>query len=218
MPDRAGISASRSNSDIAATPAEAALESLLNHLGNGVLRGQFRREWPVGDWFIDVYFPGVALAIEVDGGYHRALSRWRKDLHKTRDLEARGITVLRLTNSEVLGNQEHIVTRLRAAWRAALERSRALRGAGVILREPEAPDYLAPVARVRRCRAMRNSVPACPVPRVSSKLSGRVQNPYPPIPKPRRTQHDVPGRNCKTGPCRDCLIPLSDSDPIGVER
>ena len=137
------------------TDAETGLEQILNSLGNGALRGEFQREWRVGDWVVDFYFADIWLAIEVDGGYHRALSRWRKDLHKTRNLEARGITVLRLTNSEVLGDRERLVTRLRAAWRAALEHSRALRGAGVSMREPEAPDYLALVARARRCRALQ---------------------------------------------------------------
>ena len=139
--------------DSVATPAEAALVDILNHLGNGALRGEFKREWPVGDWIIDVYFPGIGLAIEVDGGYHRALSRRRKDLHKTRDLEARGITVLRLTNSEVLGDRERFVTRLRVAWRAALEHSRARRPAGYSAREPEGPVYIVAGARTRRCRA-----------------------------------------------------------------
>ena len=122
-----------------ATAAEDALASLLDSLGGGALAGEYRREWPVGDWIVDFYFPDIRLAIEVDGGYHRAPSRWRADLAKARDLEARGITLLRLTNTEVLGHREHVVTRLRAAWRAALARS------GGVREEPA-------VYRVRRVR------------------------------------------------------------------
>lgn len=122
-----------------ATAAEDALAGLLDSLGGGALAGEYRREWPVGDWIVDFYFPGIRLAVEVDGGYHRAPSRWRADLAKARDLEARGITLLRLTNTEVLGDRDHVVTRLRAAWRAARARS------GTVREEPA-------VYRVRRVR------------------------------------------------------------------
>ncbi len=103
----------------APTLAEAALERTLNRLGDGALSGTFRREYRVGDWLVDFYFPAIRLAIEVDGGYHRAQSRWRKDVRKTADLAAQGITVLRLTNAQVLGDQAELVELLRGAWRRA---------------------------------------------------------------------------------------------------
>ena len=121
------------------TPAEAELERILRQLGTGALAGEFRREWPVGDWVVDFYFPTIRLAIEVDGGYHRAQSRWRLDLAKSRDLEERGITLLRLNNAEVFGDRERLVARLRAAWRAAVDN---LRRNPTTLREPGFPLYL----------------------------------------------------------------------------
>ena len=130
---------------IEATAAEDALAGLLDSLANGALAGEYRREWPVGDWIVDFYFPDIRLAIEVDGGYHRAPSRWRADLAKARDLEARGITLLRLANAEVLGDSEHVVKRLRAAWRTALSRSRGVREEPAVYR----------VRRVRECRRRR---------------------------------------------------------------
>ncbi len=120
------------------TPAEAELERILRELGAGALAGEFKREWPVGDWVVDFYFPTIRLAIEVDGGYHRAQSRWRQDLAKTRDLEERGITVLRLINAEVFGDRERLVARLRAAWRAAVEN---IRRNPTTLREPGCAPY-----------------------------------------------------------------------------
>ena len=120
------------------TPAEAELERILRELGAGALAGEFRREWPVGDWIVDFYFPTIKLAIEVDGGYHRAQSRWRLDLHKTRDLQERGITVLRLVNTEVFGDRERLVARLRAAWRAAAQN---VRRGPTTLREPRCAVY-----------------------------------------------------------------------------
>ncbi|HEY4372020.1 MAG TPA: DUF559 domain-containing protein [Burkholderiales bacterium] len=106
------------------TPAEAALEALLNELGEGALRGEFKREWPFRDWYLDFYFPAIGLAIEVDGGYHRLQARWREDQLKARALEDAGLTLLRLTNREVLHDRERVVRRLREAWRAALLRQR----------------------------------------------------------------------------------------------
>jgi very-short-patch-repair endonuclease len=120
------------------TPAEAELERILRSLGGGALAGEFRREWPAGDWTLDFYFPTVRLAIEVDGGYHRAQWRWRLDLAKNRDLAARGITVLRLANAEVFGDRDKLVARLRAAWRAAMDN---VRRNALTLREPDPPPY-----------------------------------------------------------------------------
>jgi very-short-patch-repair endonuclease len=123
---------------LAPTEAEAELERVLRSLGGGALAGEFRREWPVGDWTLDFYFPTVRLAIEVDGGYHRAQWRWRLDLAKNHDLAARGITVLRLANAEVFGDREKLVARLRAAWRAAMQN---VRRNPLTLREPDPPPY-----------------------------------------------------------------------------
>ncbi len=116
----------------APTSAEAALSQLLNQLGDGALAGMFEREHRLGSWIVDFYFPAIRLAIEVDGGYHRAQSRWRKDLRKTADLTAQGITVLRLTNAQVFGDRTVLVELLRGAWRSArrVQTSVGIDGAG----------------------------------------------------------------------------------------
>ena len=145
-----------------ATPAEVEFAIILNELANGALAGEFKREWPVGDWIVDFYFPAVKLAIEVDGGYHRAQSQWRRDLHKTRDLETRGITVLRLVNAEVFGDRERLIARLRAAWRAAQRQTVQQQ---FTAREPPAPLYFTslPVAP---------AVPAVPAaPKTQSEIT-----------------------------------------------
>jgi very-short-patch-repair endonuclease len=132
---------------LAPTRAEAALAAILDELGGGALRGEYRREWPVGEWWADFYFPSIRLAIEVDGGYHRAQSRWRLDQRKAADLEARGITLLRLANPEVFGDRLRLVERLRTAWRqAALRTRRETRAQPNLVREPAAP-YGASAAR-----------------------------------------------------------------------
>lgn len=105
------------------TRAETELQNILDALGNGALRGEYKREWPVGEWWVDFYFPAIRLAIEVDGGYHRAQSRWRQDWLKAEHLEAQGITLLRLTNAQVFGDRLWLVQSLRTAWREASRRA-----------------------------------------------------------------------------------------------
>ena len=112
---------------LAPTRAEAELERILDTLGNGALRGEYKREWPVGEWWVDFYFPAIRLAIEVDGGYHRAQSRWRQDWLKAAQLEAQGITLLRLTNTQVFGDRVWLVQSLRTAWRTAARRANCAR-------------------------------------------------------------------------------------------
>jgi len=112
---------------LAPTRAEAELQRILDSLGNGALRGEYKREWPVGDWWVDFYFPAIRLAIEVDGGYHRAQSRWRQDRLKAQALEAQGITLLRLTNTQVFGDRVWLVQSLRTAWREASRRANCAR-------------------------------------------------------------------------------------------
>jgi very-short-patch-repair endonuclease len=108
----------------APTRAERALEAILNGLAGGALAGEFRREWICGEWILDFYFPRVRLAIEVDGGYHRATLQRSRDLHKAAALAAAGVTLVRLKNEEVFGDRERLVAKLRAAWRAAQAGSR----------------------------------------------------------------------------------------------
>jgi very-short-patch-repair endonuclease len=102
------------------TRAERALEALLGELNGGALDGEFRRECVCGRWIVDFYFPAVRLALEVDGGYHRSAAQRSRDLFKEAELEAAGITLVRLTNEEVLGERGRLVAKLREAWRAAL--------------------------------------------------------------------------------------------------
>jgi very-short-patch-repair endonuclease len=102
------------------TRAERALEAFLSETNGHALEGRFLREWVCGGrWIVDFYFPEVRLAIEVDGGYHRSTFQLGWDLFKAAELEAAGLTVLRLTNQEVLGDRARLVAKLREAWRAA---------------------------------------------------------------------------------------------------
>jgi len=105
------------------TRAERALEVFLSEVNGHALEGRFVREWACGGrWLVDFYFPEVRLAIEVDGGYHRSTFQLGWDLFKAAELEAAGITVLRLNNLEVFGDRERLLAKLRRGWRIAVER------------------------------------------------------------------------------------------------
>src|SRR5947207_546713 len=72
-----------------------------------VLRGaamgvSFRRQHPIGPYFVDFYCAPLKLAIELDGGQHHAQAA--KDEVRTRYLNAMGVEVLRFWNIEVTEN------------------------------------------------------------------------------------------------------------------
>ena len=82
---------------------------------------------------LDFYFPGIRLAIKIDGGYHRAQAQWRQGLRRTADLESAGITVLRKDNAEAFGDRARLIECLRAGWRLAALR---VRQDSYVAREP----------------------------------------------------------------------------------
>ncbi len=90
---------------------------LWRHLCGSKLGGfKFRRQHAVQSWIIDFFCPTVSLAIEVDGHTHDAEEDRVRDLY----LEERlGVTVLRFTNGDVMGNVEGVLTTI-------LDRARAL--------------------------------------------------------------------------------------------
>jgi very-short-patch-repair endonuclease len=108
------------------TRAERRLAALLNEVSDGALDGRFHREWVCGGrWIVDFYFPEVRMVIEVDGGYHRSTFQLGWDLFKAAELEAAGLTLVRLTNHEVFGDRERLLAKLRGGWRVAARRARS---------------------------------------------------------------------------------------------
>jgi very-short-patch-repair endonuclease len=63
---------------------------------------KFRRQHPIGHYFVDFVCVELALIIELDGGQHA--ERVAADEVRTAFLEARGFRVLRFWNNDVLGN------------------------------------------------------------------------------------------------------------------
>jgi len=77
---------------------------------------RFRRQVPLGPFIVDFMCPSHRLIIEVDGGQHAERAGY--DQERTVWLEARGFTVLRFWNNDVLGATEGVVGEIERWLRA----------------------------------------------------------------------------------------------------
>lgn len=102
------------------TLAEKEFEDILNSLNEGVLKGRFVREWAFADkWILDFFFFENRLGIEIDGSIHKKPEQMIRDREKEKDCRKWSITLVRITNREVLGNRKYLIEKLREAWRKA---------------------------------------------------------------------------------------------------
>ncbi len=79
---------------------------------NRKFRGlKFRRQHVIEGFVLDFYCPEVRLGIEVDGGVHLK----RKDYDELRQeaIESEGITIVRITNKELLNRKRSILEKLK---------------------------------------------------------------------------------------------------------
>jgi type I restriction enzyme, R subunit len=98
------------------TPAEARLwQALRRHQLDGL---QFRRQHPIGMYVADFYCPAVRLIVEVDGSIHRDPDQQARDRYRDAVLSEMNLTILRVTNDDVLGNLAETLRRIRAAAKA----------------------------------------------------------------------------------------------------
>jgi len=63
-------------------------------------------------YLVDIAFPELRIAIEVDGSSHRALKVQERDARKEAFLRGSGWAVLRFTNKEVLENLDGCVQKV----------------------------------------------------------------------------------------------------------
>jgi very-short-patch-repair endonuclease len=76
---------------------------------------KFRRQRPIGRYFVDFVCLERALIVEVDGGQHFEPARQRYDEERDAWLRSRGYDVLRFTDREVLTELDSV---LEAIWAA----------------------------------------------------------------------------------------------------
>ncbi len=69
----------------------------------------FRRRHPVGPYVIDFYCATARLAVEVDGIGHDMGDRPQRDLRRDAWLSAQGVTVMRISASEVMRAFDDVV-------------------------------------------------------------------------------------------------------------
>ena len=89
------------------TTAESALWSLLRGRRIGV---KFRRQQPLGPYVLDFFSVEARLVIEVDGPSHTGCLN--RDRRRDQWLSERGLSVLRLTNEDVLKRPELALQRI----------------------------------------------------------------------------------------------------------
>jgi len=67
-----------------------------------ILRVQFYRQKPIGNYIADFYAPAAKLVIELDGAQHLEIGKAKYDAQRTKDLEQLGLKVLRFEDRQVL--------------------------------------------------------------------------------------------------------------------
>jgi very-short-patch-repair endonuclease len=80
-----------------------------------VLGFKFRRQEAIAGFFVDFYCPALRLAIELDGGDHRAPEGQARDAERDAALARRGLRVVHLLNREVSPESLGRIVRVRAA-------------------------------------------------------------------------------------------------------
>jgi very-short-patch-repair endonuclease len=94
----------------ASTPEERVLWQLLRrHLA----RAKFRRQVPVGSYFVDFVSHSAKLIIELDGGHHAFQHDY--DELRTRFLQGQGYRVMRFWNRDIVENLEGVTAAIEKA-------------------------------------------------------------------------------------------------------
>jgi len=90
------------------TPEE---KILWEHLRDRRLNGlKFRRQQVIEGFIVDFYCHAAGVVVEVDGAVHRAQTDY--DRERDRLLTARGLRVLRVTNTDVRERLDEVLKRI----------------------------------------------------------------------------------------------------------
>ena len=72
----------------------------------------FRRQHPIATQIADFYLHTVKLVIEIDGGYHQHKFQKEYDDFRDKDMEELNISVLKITNHEIMYSSNTAVTKI----------------------------------------------------------------------------------------------------------
>lgn len=81
--------------------------------GKQIYGFDFHRQKPIGNFIADFYCYALKLVIEVDGITHEDKKVQMNDKRKDEYFAELGLTLLRFTNDEVLGNSDLVERRIR---------------------------------------------------------------------------------------------------------
>ena len=73
---------------------------------------QFYRQKPLGNYIVDFYCPSARLVIEIDVGQHYTEQGQSQDSKRDAYLNELGLSVLRFSNLDVLGNLDGVITEI----------------------------------------------------------------------------------------------------------
>ncbi len=92
------------------TPAEKLLWQRVRNRQLGQLR--FVRQHPIGRYIADFYCHERRLVIELEGSAHDRSEQKSYDEVRFRELDARGLRVLRIKNGEVIRDMESVLKKI----------------------------------------------------------------------------------------------------------
>jgi very-short-patch-repair endonuclease len=69
---------------------------------------KFRRQHPIGNYYLDFFCEEAELAIELDGSQHGYPDKQNHDAEREKFLKSRGIKTLRFWNSHLRSNSQNI--------------------------------------------------------------------------------------------------------------
>jgi len=79
---------------------------------------KFRRQRPFGDYILDCFCEKLNLVIELDGAPHMGAEVQELDAARTRFLQSRGLTVIRIENEELMREPRVVFDRIELVVRA----------------------------------------------------------------------------------------------------
>ncbi len=90
-----------------------AKKALWAHLRNKQFYGmKFFRQYSIGPYILDFYYPNMKLAVELDGGQHNQSESKEYDAVRSKYLKAQEIEVIRFWNHEVWLDMENVLSEL----------------------------------------------------------------------------------------------------------
>jgi very-short-patch-repair endonuclease len=95
----------------ASTESEALLWEELR--GRKFLGVKFKRQFSIGSFVVDFYCSSHELIIEVDGSVHEDPVVQQNDKDRQEALESLGLSMLRVTNHDVMNNMDDVLTKIK---------------------------------------------------------------------------------------------------------